>query len=122
MTIRVEGLKQTIKTLERFGADVQDLKGASNKAGNVVADEAKSLVPVKSGKLLNSIRASNTKNKALVRAGGAKVPYAGVIHWGGYHNIEATHYLTDALDAKKEEVITVYEEELDKLASKLNLN
>jgi HK97 gp10 family phage protein len=123
MTIRAEGLKETIKSLEKAGVEVQDLKAASKKAGNVVADESKSLAPVKSGKLRNSIRASNTKNKSVVRAGGARLPYAAPIHYGWPgHNIEPHPFLTDALSIKHDEVITVYEEELEALIRRLNLN
>jgi HK97 gp10 family phage protein len=122
MTIRVEGLKEAVKKLNRLGVEDQDLKAGFKKAGNVVVDESRTLVPVLSGKLLNSIRASNTKNKSIVRAGGARIPYAGVIHWGGYHDIEATHFLTEALDNKRAQVLTAIEEELDALIKRLNLN
>lgn len=123
MTIRVEGLKQTVRSLERLGVETQDLKAGFKKAGNVVVDESRGLVPVLSGKLLNTIRASNTKNKAIVRAGGARVPYAGVIHWGWPgHNIEPNEFLVEGLANKQEQVLTVIEQELDALIKRLNLN
>ena len=123
MTTRVHGLRETVRTLERLGVEVQDLKAGFKKAGNVVVDEAKTIVPVRSGKLMNTIRASNTKNKAVVRAGGARVPYAGVIHWGWpAHGIEATHYLTDAAERKEAQVVSVIDDELNRLIAQLNLN
>lgn len=114
-------MRQTIRSLQNAGVEVNDLKGASKKAGNVVVDESKTLVPELTGRLMNSIRASNTKNQSIVRAGGAKVPYAGVIHWGGYHNIEPHPFLTEALNNKNQEVLTVYEQELAALLNRLNL-
>lgn len=123
MTIRAHGLKETTRSLERYGVEVQDLKAGMNKAGNVVVDEAKTIVPVLSGKLMGTIRAGKAKNKVTVRAGGARTPYAGVIHWGWpAHGIEATHYLTDAAERKESQVVDVIREELVKLISQLNLN
>lgn len=122
MTTRVHGLRETVRTLERLGVETQDLKAGFKKAGNVVVDDAKTRVPVLSGKLMNTIKASNTKNKSIVRAGGARVPYAGVIHYGGYHNIEAHPFLTDAASAKEAQVVNVIDEELNKLIARLNLN
>lgn len=122
MTTVVHGLRETVKTLERLGVEVKDLKAGFKRAGTVVVDEAKTLVPVLSGKLMNTIKASNTKNKSVVRAGGARVPYAGVIHYGGYNNIKAHPFLTDAASIKEAEVVNVIDEELNKLIAALNLN
>jgi phage gpG-like protein len=122
MSTRVEGLRETVRTLQRLGVEDQDLKAGFKKAGNIVVGESKTIVPVLSGKLSNSIKASNTKNKSLVRAGGARVPYAGVIHYGGYHNIEATHYLTQAASNTEGQVVSAIEDELNRLIARLNLN
>ncbi|WP_156718162.1 hypothetical protein [Nocardioides sp. Leaf307] len=67
------------------------------KVGTLVVSDAQSLVPRKSGALAASIKSSNAKNKTIVRAGSSRLPYAGVIHYGGYNNIDANPFLTDAV-------------------------
>lgn len=119
-TIRVKNLKEVTRALERFGVAVSDLKAAFKRIGSIVVAEAKSLVPVRSGKLESTIRPSNTKNKSTVRAGGAQTVYAGVIHWGGYHHIEPHQFLTNAVDRKHDEVIGTIGDELNKLIRELN--
>lgn len=120
--VRVEGLRETIRSLERFGVEVSDLKTAFKKIGNIVVDEAKTLAPKKSGALAASIKPSNTKNKSIVRAGSARVVYAGVIHYGGYHGIEPHPFLTDAVTNNAGKAKETMEQELTALIHKLNLN
>ena len=120
--VRIEGLRQTVRTLERFGVATNDLKAAFTRIGNMVVDEAVSITPTQSGALAASIRASKTKNKAMVRAGSAKVVYAGVQHYGGYNNITGVPFLTDAVERKQHEAIQIMESDLDRLVAQLGLN
>lgn len=120
--VEVQGLRETVRSLERLGTEVQDLKDAFKRIGNIVVDEAQARAPKKSGALAASIKASNTKNKSNIRAGSAKVPYAGVHEWGWpSHNITGTHYLTGASQAKQGEVIQALNVELGDLIRKLDL-
>lgn len=120
--MRVEGLRATIRSLEKFGVETQDLKAAFKAIGNLVVREAHTLTPRKSGALVNSIRASNTKNKAIVRAGSARVPYAGVIHYGWpSHGISPQPYLHDAAERKQGEAIQLMDKELNDLIRRLDL-
>lgn len=120
--VRVTGLRETVRSLERFGIEVGDLKNAFNKAGQIVVNEAQSMVPTLSGRLAASIRASKTKNKAEVRAGSAGIPYAGVIHYGGYNNITGVPFLTDAVDRKQAEAIAAIETDLNRLIQSMGLS
>lgn len=120
--VRVEGLREVARTLERLGVEASDLKNAFNRIGNMVVSEAITLTPTLTGRLASSIRASKTKNKAVVRAGGAKVPYAGVQHYGMYNNITGTFYLTKAADNKADTVVDEIETELSRLIERLDLN
>lgn len=105
-----------------MGAEVADLKRAFKKAGDNVVKTAQPLTNPKSGLLGASIRASNTKNKSIVRAGGARVPYAGVQHYGGYNNIVGKMYLTKAADSEKQQTLRIIDDELGFIIRKLNLN
>lgn len=120
--VRVNGLRETVRSLERFGVQVADLKAAFKRIGNMVVTDARSLAPHKSGRLAATIKASNTKNKSIVRAGSARVPYAGVIHYGGYNNISPHPYLTDSVTKNEKKSVSIMQEELNRLIASLNIN
>lgn len=120
--VRITGLRETVRSLERFGVEASDLKAAFKRIGNIVVQEAVSITPTLSGALANSIRASNTKNKSEVRAGSAKVVYAGVIHYGGYNNITGVHFLERAVEAKQADAVQQMETDLNHLIRQLGLN
>jgi hypothetical protein len=122
MGVRIEGLRETIRSLERFGVEVKDLKAAFNRIGNIIVGEARTLVASRTGRLAASIKASNTKNKSIVRAGGGRILYAGVIHYGGYNHITANPFLTDAVSRKQSKAVSEMERELDFLIKRLDLN
>lgn len=95
--VRVEGLARLSRTLKQCAGDVQDLKDAHAKAGAIVADAAKAGAPRRSGALAGSVRAAKQARRARVMAGGARVPYAAVIHWGWpAHSIEANPFISEA--------------------------
>jgi len=118
----VDGLRQTVRSLEKFGVEAGELRQAFKRIGEVVVRDAVPRTPTLTGRLAASIRASNTKNKSEVRAGGARVVYAGVQHYGGYNNITGTHFLTDAVEAKQAEAVRLMEQDLNRLIRSLNLN
>lgn len=120
-SIRIDGINKVVRDLKRFGVEVADLKTSFNRIGNIVVKEAQSLTPTLTGRLAASIRASKTQNKAEVRAGGARVPYAGVQHYGGYNGITGSFYLTKAIGNKQNEVINTMESELNSLIGRLGL-
>lgn len=119
--VQVDGLRQVVRSLEKFGVQAADLKAAFKRIGTVVVNEAKSIAPSRSGRLANSIKPSNTKNKAVIRAGAAKVPYAGVIHYGGYNNIRPNPFLSKAAADKEAESIQLMEQELGDIIRALDL-
>lgn len=82
MTVRVQGLNQTVRALQRFGAEVDDLKDVFGEIATLGADLASSFAPVRTGRLAATVRGNRAKNKAVVAAGRARVPYAGVINYG----------------------------------------
>jgi hypothetical protein len=79
---KVEGLNRLVRTLSRAGEDLSELKAANAKAGEIVAGDAGSRVPRRSGRLAGTIRAARQTRRARVTVGRASVPYAGPIHWG----------------------------------------
>ena len=78
----VEGLRETVRDLERFGAEVSDLKDVMGSIADLAATSAAAHAPMRSGRLRASIRGNRAKARAVVAAGRSAVPYAGAINYG----------------------------------------
>ena len=121
-TIQVTGareLRSAIRREETTGLR-DELKTANRDAADVVAYEAQTIVPVKTGRTLESIRASGTQAAGIVRAGRASLPGVGPVHFGWpAHGIEPNTYLYDAADARVDEVLTKYQAAIDRIADRI---
>lgn len=118
--VRVKGLSKTVRALEKAGAGAQDMRDLMHEIGTLVVRAANP--PILSGRLGNTIRAGRGKTKAVVRAGGARAPYAGVQEYGWpAHNITATHYLTEALQAERADVLRALDDGLDEILRRADL-
>lgn len=103
VTVEVENLGKTLRAFSRAGAKAEDMKDLMHSVATTVMQAADP--PVVSGRLAASLRASRAKNRAVVRAGGARVPYAGPIHYGWpARNIEPQPFLADALREQRSQV------------------
>lgn len=80
--VRVEGLNRLVRTLRLAGADMQDLKDTNRKVADIVLPAALALTPKDGGALKGTGRAAGTAREAIIRFGYARVPYAGVTHYG----------------------------------------
>lgn len=112
--VRIMGLRKLDRELRRLGAEIpKQLREVSKDAAELVASEARSVAPQRSGRLAASVRASGTARGGVVRAGLARVPYAGVIHFGWpRHHIAPQPFLYEALDRRREEVIRRFEQDV----------
>jgi hypothetical protein len=115
--VKVKGYKQAIKALQRIGVPAAEIKAAGTQSGELVANEARGLVPVRTGALRNSIRVSKALTKVTVSAGNnTRVPYANPIHWGWFkRNIKPQAFFIKALGITRDEVYRNYYRSLDKL-------
>ena len=115
--IKVKGYKQAIKALQAIGVPAAEIKAAGSQAGELVANQARALAPVKSGALRNSIRVSKALNRVSVSAGNNRsIPYANPIHWGWFRrNIKPQPFFIKALGITRDEVYRNYYRSLDKL-------
>lgn len=128
----VIGLDETVKALRAIGTPARVISAAGVESARIVADEAKTLAPVRTGRLRNSIAVARTVKGAAVRAGNATILYANPIHWGwfrdyesararrtkrGYinRNINPNPFLERALGLKKGEVVEAYRRNMNKL-------
>jgi hypothetical protein len=126
-SIRVENLNQAIRALQKIGTPTSEISEAAKQAGEIVASTARTLVPVRSGRLRATIKSKKQARRAIVSAGNnGKVPYAGPIHFGWFYdkrnfvqkNIMPNPFFAKALGIKREEVYTTYFENINKLANK----
>lgn len=112
--VQVDGLNVTAATLRAVDADLhRGLKPLLNEAARVIANEAKTRVPRKSGRLANSIRPASTATQGRVAMGSKRVSYAGFIEFGGRvgrHNsvrrawVPSGRYLQPSLKAKRAQI------------------
>ena len=119
--IRITGLRESIRAVEQAGADAADMKDLMHAIGMTVVRHAGPPVGP-SGDTAKSLRAGRGKTKAVVRAGGARVPYPPVIHYGWpARNIAPNPWLSTALQATRSRVLTQLDEGLGDLLRKNNL-
>jgi hypothetical protein len=110
IAIEIEGLHKMRRALIKLDdAARDDFKQAGYQAAEIVVNEAKRLVPVRSGRLGKTIRAHKVVSGAKVSAGRTTVPYAGVIHFGwARRNIRPNPFLYDAADNRVDDVMNEY--------------
>ena len=120
--IKVLNLKQITKALQAVGVPNDAIKAAGKESADSVMGEARKLVPVRSGKLRDSIRlASNARGKVTIQAGNNRssrsgVPYANPIHWGWFkRNIKPQPFFVKALGLTRGEVYEKYMNNMAKL-------
>ena len=129
--IKVQGLNEALRALKAIGTPVAEVQAAAQQAGEIVASQSRSLVPVRSGALRATIRSKKQARKVLVSAGNnTKVPYANPIHWGWYYdknnfvkkNIMPNPFFAKALGLTRKEVYETYFININKLFNKYYKN
>lgn len=128
-SIRVEGLRETIKQLEALGADKSEIVEANYRAAETLRQQALPNVPVRTGKLRASLRSSKAKGYAQVSMGNSRVVYANPIHWGWFYdkewfiqkNIKPNLFLYRALGSTKDEIMQRYNQDMQQLIDKYGL-
>lgn len=118
--LEVEGAARLRRTLRQAGVDLEQLRAAHARAAQIAADAAANAAPVRSGTLAGTVRASGTKTAGIIRAGFARIPYAGPIHWGWpRQGIRANPFMAEAAQATEPQWFGVYEQAVDKALSQI---
>jgi hypothetical protein len=130
--VYVKGANEVARALKENAPDLlKELKAENKRLAEMVAGTARTLVPVRSGRLAKTIRAGVTAKTGVVRAGAGgvnSVPYAGPIHFGWFVRkppaiggpILPQPFLYDALDARRDEVMERYTVAVQTIATKFN--
>lgn len=113
--IRVEGAAELRRQLRRLDNTVlpRELKAVHRRVADLVVAEARPRVPVRSGKLRDSLRAGVQAKGATIIMGRQSVPYAGWIDFGGerpHHRpyLRRGRIIYPALDATRGEAERLY--------------
>jgi hypothetical protein len=126
-TVEVVGVKELRASLKRLGIDLNDLKGAHVEVASIVGRKAVQDAPRRSGRLASTMRPGAAATQAVVRFGGARVPYANAVHWGtgarpgrrGPHNIRRNAFATEAAADTQPQWEPVYMDFIDALVGKV---
>jgi HK97 gp10 family phage protein len=120
--IKVVNLKEITKALREIGVPNDAIKDAGKQSADAVIGEAQRIVPVRSGKLRDSIRlTANARGRVQIQAGNNRtsksgVPYANPIHWGWFkRNIKPQPFFVKALGLTRDEVYEKYMNNMAKL-------
>lgn len=118
--VTVDGLPKLRRALRQLEQDADDLKDANARAAAVVAAAAAARAPRRTGTLAGSVRGSRAASRASVRAGGARVPYAGPVHWGWpARGIKEQPFIVDAAQATEPIWLPAYERDLARAVDKV---
>lgn len=118
--VRVEGLNRTLRAMSKAGADAADMKNLMHEIGMMVVHAANP--PRVSGRLAGTMRAGRGKTKAVVRIGGARAPYAGVIHYGWpARNIAPNPFALVALQGQRGRVLARLDSGIGEILAKNDL-
>ena len=123
--IRVGGIGSLAMSLRKI-ADVElseEMREASLEAAEKIVPHAKDLVPVNTGALSRSIKATATRRYGRVIAGtDKKVPYAYAVHSGrklaSGKISKATPYLSEAVKRAYPDIVNEYVEAMTRIAIK----
>lgn len=126
--IYVDGLNEAIAGLKAIGGDARkELEALNLKVGKLVKDQARQIVPVKTGHLRDSIRESKALNAVVVLAGRDPIiPYANVQNWGWFYdkqyfirkNIKPKQFMNKAVAMQRKEIAEMYLAELVRIYEK----
>ena len=123
--IRVGGIGSLAMSLRKIADEElsEEMREASLEAAEKIVPHAKDLVPVNTGALSRSIKATATRRYGRIEAGSPKrVPYSYYVHSGrklaSGKISKATPYLSQAVKRAFPEIVKEYVEAMNKIAIK----
>jgi hypothetical protein len=83
--IKIEGLAEFRRNLKKLDSDLpKALRVAFNQAADIVVNDARPLIPSKTGKAKASVKARSSQTLTRVSGGGNKAPYYPWLDFGGH--------------------------------------
>lgn len=113
--VKIKNMREINRALSNVGVPKDAVKAAGKESGELVASEARSLAPVRTGALRDSIRVGATATgKITILAGNNRtsksaIPYANPIHWGWFkRHIVPQPFFVKALGYTRAEIYENY--------------
>lgn len=121
--LEVHGLRELRRNLRQLGDDAADLKDANAETAQVVAAAAVARAPKRTGRLAQSVKGNRAVGRATVKAGAARVPYAGPIHWGWpARHITGQPFVVEAAEDTEPTWLPAYETAIAALVERASHN
>jgi hypothetical protein len=118
--VKVEGVRELQKALRDLSSDAADLKPAHLAVSSMLTPGIAQRTPRRSGALAAGWIPGATKGRARITS---KQRYAGVIEYGWpERGIEPARMVRDTVDASSAEILSTYEDELEKLARRIGFD
>lgn len=119
-TVELVGARKLRTALRRADVDMSTLRAPNLAAARIVAGVGAARAPRRTGTLAANVRPGATRSAGVVRAGGARVPYAAPIHWGWpSRHIQPNPFLADAAAATEPMWIRAYMAEMERIVSRV---
>jgi hypothetical protein len=120
VSVKVTGLRQLRAAMKKAGDDLADFKDANAAVATLIASAASSAAPRRTGRLAASGRGNRAAGRAVVQFGGARLRYAGPIHWGWpARHIIARPFASDAAVSTQPRWLPIYEDTVAKIIDKI---
>jgi HK97 gp10 family phage protein len=113
-SFEVKGLNKFTRALKQAGVEIQDLKDANDRVGEVVVTASRPLTARRTGALVDSIRVAHRQSGVVVRAGGGSIRYAKFVEYGT-RKMSARSYLIAGVYSSEPRWMELYADELQKL-------
>lgn len=114
-SLSITGVRQIVRALEEVGLETEDLKAAFSEIAAEGARAVQTFTPRKSGRLAGDVRGNRAKSKAVVTAGRASIPYAGVQNYGwAKRNIRGRGFMQRGEQVVAPRALQALEAELNK--------
>lgn len=115
MAVTITGISEVLGKLDRLQG-LTDPDALTKTGADLILTAAQDLAPRLTGALAADLQAAQIGGGTTVTAGSTGLPYVMAIHNGWpAHNIEPTHYLTDAAQAAEAAAVTEAEHQLTQL-------
>jgi hypothetical protein len=113
--VKVTGVREFNRACRDLGVSIEDMRSAFAAVAALGAASAASFAPKRTGTLASNIRGSQSASKAVVRSGGALVPYAGPINYSWpARNIAGAFFMQKADQVWQPYAMQRLKQELDK--------
>lgn len=130
--ISVEGLSEFLRALRKLDADLPKMvRLANNSAADLLITKTRPLIPARTGRARNSLKAQSTRASARISVGGPKAPYYPWLDFGGKTGRHKSvvrpfykqgRYLYPTLSKYKEEIIALHYKAIQDVAKAAGLD